>query len=694
MLSIIAGHMGQAEDLFWIYSYHVAVFFILSGYTFKEKPLSAGYLKNSFKRLMIPYFITCLLIIIFDPVKNFILSGTSSVYDLTEIIYSDIADSVFASGTSNYIVGINTGSHIGAIWFLPALFFARIFTQIILKHIKLWNRRLLAGLGMLILAFFLNGLELQLPFSLVPAFCATFFVLAGMFLRERRIFEKMRARHYIAALLTVFLICLYGVFSGSPKIISIGLASSRFTDPFICVISTLCASIVVIRIAMFAEKCRFLSWIGKNSLTVLCVHLFTLKIVQDFILRYIFPLFPLELTRGTYIYTIILAAFHVLICCIAVLVSKPLLNWWRQRVRISYQDTNTTAVSGRSLSAYRSDTDKTLLISKAIIAVLVISLPLDLYGTFRTLLNTFVFAALALIQGYCLGRDLKEIKEMSGEENAGHFRRRVFADRLKESVTELLIPYAVFGVFYILTRDAGLAAEIKILVNSTAVSGKYLAYYSTIGVAWIIPAIFFAQIIYAFILSVCKKKYTLTIAVLIVSALGVVFGVQEIFLPCSLDMAFFMVVFFYAGHMFYEYDLVRWYISRPWLYFIAAASGAYILYSCTINYADREYGIWALCVLGGISGTLIIFNAAHFTESRITSFIGTLVSAVSRSAFFVILSCALLQPILQGVLSDLAELAEKGMANGIICCVTELIVGTIAGEIYYAAAGCARRLTA
>lgn len=73
------------------------------------------------------------------------------------------------------------------------------------------------GIGMLILAFFLNGLELQLPFSLVPAFCATFFVLAGMFLRERRIFEKMRVRHYIAALLTVFLICLYGVFSGSPK---------------------------------------------------------------------------------------------------------------------------------------------------------------------------------------------------------------------------------------------------------------------------------------------------------------------------------------------------------------------------------------------------------------------------------------------------------------------------------------------
>lgn len=346
MLSIIAGHMGQLKDLHWIYVYHVPAFLVLSGYTFKETPQNADYLRKSFKRLMIPYFITCLFVIAFDPVKEFLLNGTSSVYDLTKIIFGDIKDAVFASGSSNYILGIDLGSHMGAIWFLPALFFARIFTQIILKYIKPWNRRLIAGLGMLIFAAIMHGLNLQLPFSTLSGICATFYVLFGMFIKEKHIFERLRIRHYLAILAVILLIYGYGFFSGTPGIISVGIVSSRFPDPIISVIATLCASILVMRISMIAEKLRFLSWIGRNSLTVLCAHLFTLKILQDFILEYIFPYFPFEPVRGTTVYTIILAVFHVLICSIVVIVSKPLLGRWREGVRISHLDPETAAKRG------------------------------------------------------------------------------------------------------------------------------------------------------------------------------------------------------------------------------------------------------------------------------------------------------------------------------------------------------------
>lgn len=657
---------------------------------------------------MIPYFITCLLVIISDPIKSFILSGTSSVYDLTKIIFEGITDTVFASGskTASYILGMSPGHYIGAVWFLPTLFFARIFTQIILKYIKPWNRRLLAGFGMLVFAAIMSSLSLYLPFSMLSGICGTFYVLFGMFIREKHIFEKLRLRHYIAAFAAILLIYGYGVFSGISDILKVTIASSIFPDPIISVIATLCACIIVMRISMLAEKSGFFSWFGRNSLTVLCAHLFTLNILQDFILEYICPHFPFEMVRGTTVYTVILSAFHVLICSIVVIVSKPLLGWWEDRIRISRKAPATAArggyCSGRLLSERGLSIDRTLQVSVAILAVLMISMPLDLYGTFRTMLNTFVFAALALIQGYRLGRDFSEQKRrylgkrslisVSLEKgSAGHFKREFFVSKLKEGVTWLLIPYAVFGAFYILSRGFGMRAEIKTLVSSMATSGKYLSYDSTVGVAWIIPALFFARVIYTAILCFCEKKYTLPVAALALSMLGAGLGSREIFLPCSLDIALFLVIFFFAGHMFAEYDLADWYINRPWFYFIAAAVEAYLLYSGTINYANREYGTWAYCVLGGIVGTLILFNIAHFICSRITVPIEKFDLMVSRCAFFIILSSAALQPFLNEMVSNLAGLSQKGMANALICCAIELIIGIAAGEIYYAAAGQVRR---
>ena len=47
------------------------VFFILSGYLFKDVPLTAGYIAKKIKTFMLPYFITCFAIIIIDAIGKF-----------------------------------------------------------------------------------------------------------------------------------------------------------------------------------------------------------------------------------------------------------------------------------------------------------------------------------------------------------------------------------------------------------------------------------------------------------------------------------------------------------------------------------------------------------------------------------------------------------------------------------------------
>ena len=75
-----------------LYSFHVVLFFIISGYTFKlkENERVVSFIKNKFLRIMIPYFIWALLFLIpymvlGQEVSNSI--GTNSSFDLkTQII--------------------------------------------------------------------------------------------------------------------------------------------------------------------------------------------------------------------------------------------------------------------------------------------------------------------------------------------------------------------------------------------------------------------------------------------------------------------------------------------------------------------------------------------------------------------------------------------------------------------------------
>lgn len=56
ILSIIAGHYGNEIADKIVFSFHLTIFFMLSGYTLKVTNISKSYLKKKFNRLMIPIF--------------------------------------------------------------------------------------------------------------------------------------------------------------------------------------------------------------------------------------------------------------------------------------------------------------------------------------------------------------------------------------------------------------------------------------------------------------------------------------------------------------------------------------------------------------------------------------------------------------------------------------------------------------
>lgn len=70
MILVIIGHGPNINENLWkfIWSFHMPLFFFLAGYTFRVAD-DTKYSKRKFRRLIIPYVFTTLLLMVIDLVK-------------------------------------------------------------------------------------------------------------------------------------------------------------------------------------------------------------------------------------------------------------------------------------------------------------------------------------------------------------------------------------------------------------------------------------------------------------------------------------------------------------------------------------------------------------------------------------------------------------------------------------------------
>lgn len=240
------------------------LFFVLSGYFFKEKDTKT-IVKKGFKGLIIPYLVTGLIILILKLIPAILKKkdalGVLSKW--TEMI-------VFGSGLK---IGINpftngTIEPIGAIWFLLSLFFARIILNYVLK-IKNKKIQILSLLVISMVGFILPN-YIWLPFSLETSFITVLFLYVGYQFKQTGILEKTIP---IAAKLIMLLIWIFIILQ--PKIYCV---SNEYNLTYISILGSICGVYFIIElskiIAKHTEKIKnFLLYSGRNTLKMLCIHI-------------------------------------------------------------------------------------------------------------------------------------------------------------------------------------------------------------------------------------------------------------------------------------------------------------------------------------------------------------------------------------------------------------------------------------
>lgn len=179
IILVVLGHsisaLGASDNysksiLIAIYTVHMPLFFILSGYVYVPKNVTlVNYIFAKLKRLMFPYLIFAIVNTIFD-----IAFGRCSI----KSFFAELGTNWF------HILFMTTKSVFSSLWFLPTLTFALIIFSIIEKKIKGNLNRFLISIMLVFFSQIWYLMKMDSVLGIREAMIAQFFVLVGFYVKN------------------------------------------------------------------------------------------------------------------------------------------------------------------------------------------------------------------------------------------------------------------------------------------------------------------------------------------------------------------------------------------------------------------------------------------------------------------------------------------------------------------------------
>ena len=249
ILAVILGHISSPLGGF-IYSWHMPLFFILSGFFIKfNLPIKEFFIKD-FQRLMVPYFLFALVGLVVEALKRIALHRDSLdyVHEIKGIfIWMDMTSLI--------------NSYAFVLWFLPTLFFARMFLVAIHKCIENVVFQFIVVAILFTTSFFV-----ELPFAIDNSLNAILFLFIG------NIFYKSYQEKYILYSLPFMATAIYLVY-GIP---SLDISTKSYNNIVLNIFFSV--SVVYIMIAIFKRinySNKLLTIWGGNIMLLFIVHPYT-----------------------------------------------------------------------------------------------------------------------------------------------------------------------------------------------------------------------------------------------------------------------------------------------------------------------------------------------------------------------------------------------------------------------------------
>ncbi len=269
IICIILGHLGSTTINRIVFTFHVPIFFFITGFFINTKSTIKEFIIIKFRTLIVPYILTCIVIILLGTLKGFFSHDAVSAFKTW--IYA----SLYGAGdsyTSPFFIPA-----IGALWFLLANFWSSCFLKISLNfnmYFRLFFVACLFAIG------YFSRAICWFPFSLQAGACATLFMYIGFLSKNSakyisNMYKEIKCFAVIFAVITWF--------SFIKDFHSFWLVHCDIGRGIVDIFGSICACSILILLSKIIDSktnfmSGFLSYFGKYSLLVLCVHIIELNL--------------------------------------------------------------------------------------------------------------------------------------------------------------------------------------------------------------------------------------------------------------------------------------------------------------------------------------------------------------------------------------------------------------------------------
>lgn len=248
---IVVGHGSNPWWMnYWLYSFHVPLFFIISGFFYRQRSLSET-LSKCWRQLLIPMFITLsiahlTLSLLF--LRHGIWEGPPVKEWIVDILLMRYTGNVFGQ------------------WFLMALVWGKIF--MCLCH-KLGDKGLLIGIFLLMMICLIFRDEaVNTPWYLIQGLIVPLYLYVGMILKKYSILDKLSS-----PVATFISILILSIAWRCP----VYFFAMQLPYGFLSIVTTILLSIAVLLVIKKASELseipkRLFIFAGQNTLLILCVH--------------------------------------------------------------------------------------------------------------------------------------------------------------------------------------------------------------------------------------------------------------------------------------------------------------------------------------------------------------------------------------------------------------------------------------
>ena len=265
IISVIIGHLGISIVNHVVFTYHLPVFLFISGYFINQKHSLKDFSRKKFRSLMIPYFITCIVIVLLGTARSLIKGNAfqETIKWITASLY----------GTGNTIKTPFYIPQIGAIWYLPATCAGTILLRWILE-IKEQVRPFIICI-LFAVGYLTSKYIFWFPMSVQAGLCSTFFMYMGwMYKKNELIINKLNIETKITMIIIAVITWIMFIFQFE----GFYIVSNSYGRGIVDLIGAVFASILIILISKCIEDKsntikKILLFAGKYSLLILCIHI-------------------------------------------------------------------------------------------------------------------------------------------------------------------------------------------------------------------------------------------------------------------------------------------------------------------------------------------------------------------------------------------------------------------------------------